>query len=351
MAYSSAKAGEHPYKIIQKEIKNDQLKNVLFFYGRETYLVQWALSQIIDKYVNPACRELDLSRISGETVSFSEIQNCCETLPMMSPYKVVVVSDFKALSGARVKGFTEEEEKKLSAYLETVPSNCLLIFTGDAPDKRKKLFKAIASCGSAYDFRELDERLLKGFIEKRIRAAGKTVRPSVINTLVSESGYYDKETDYTLFHLVNDIDKAVAHSVGEEILLEDVNGTVSGNVDTNVFAMIDALSRGRKDEAFQLLHNLLFYGEKEYRLLSLICSQFESILVAKEMKEDGRSFDQIKTQLNIHEFRVKKAVQFAERYSLPHLRAVLRKAYEVDGQIKTGLLSASLALELLIAQI
>lgn len=311
----------------------------------------WALELIVGHYINPVSRALDLTVLSGEDASFSQIMNCCETLPIMSQHKVVIVSDFKPLSGGKQKGFGDQEEKDLAEYLKTVPDSCLLIFTGETPDKRKKLYKTVDSCGQAYDFCQLDERLLKGFIEKRIHSFGKSAQPSVISMFITGSGYYEKDTEYTLYHLINDIAKAAAHSQGDEIQREDVARTISGNVDTNVFAMIDALSQGRRDEAFRLLHNLMLFGEKEYRLLALICSQFESILVAREMKEEGKSFEEIRSQLNLHEFRVKKAVQFAERYSRPHLKVILSKAYQVDEQIKTGLLPAPLALELLLAQI
>lgn len=327
------------------------MNHLLYFYGKETYLIEWAIKLIASHFVNPVCRALDLTVLSGDEISFSDVMSCCETLPVMSPYKVVIVPDFKPLSGGKRKGFGEQEEKDLTEYLKTVPDSCLLIFTGEAPDKRKKLYKAIDSCGQTYDFCQLDERLLKGFIEKRIHAAGKTVQPSVISMFITESGYYDKDTEYTLYHLINDIEKAAAHSQGDEIQREDVTSAVSGNVDTNVFAMIDALSQGRRDEAFRLLHNLMLFGEKEYRLLALISAQFESILAAREMKEEGKSFEQIRSQLNLHEFRVKKAVQFAERYSRSHLKVILSKTYQVDEQIKTGLLPAALALELLLAQI
>lgn len=327
------------------------MKNLLFFYGKETYLIEWAIKLIVSHYVNPVSRILDQTILSGEDVGFSQIMSCCETLPVLSQYKVVIIPDFKPLSGGKRKGFGEQDEKDLAEYLKTVPDSCLLIFTGEAPDKRKKLYKAVDSCGEAYDFCQLDERLLKGFIEKRIHSAGKTALPSVISMFITESGYYDKDTEYTLYHLINDIQKAVAHSQGGEIQKEDVSRTISGNIDTNVFAMIDALSQGRRDEAFRLLHNLMLFGEKEYRLLALISSQFESVLAAREMKEEGKSFEQIRSQLNLHEFRVKKAVQFAERYSCSHLKMILRKTYQVDEQIKTGLLPASLALELLLAQI
>lgn len=351
MAYKNNATEEHAFKRIGKELKQHNLKNVLLFYGREDFLIEWAVSALLEEYVNTACMEMDFSRLDGSVVTPDQIRSNCETLPFLSEKRVVLISEFKLLEGAKVKGFDEAEEKSLADYIKNLPESCLLVMTAENADKRKKLFKTISECGSSYDFCKLDEKALKSFIEKRFREAGKLIKPSVIAELISASGYFDKETDYTLYHFVNDLKKIIAHNDGPEIRLEDVTDTVSGNLDSNVFNMVDAISRDRKDEAFQLLHNLLTSGEKEYKLLALICSQFETILSVKEMKEEGKSFQDMRNILAIHEFRIKRAAMFAEKYSLSHLRRVLQNAYEIDKNIKTGLLESTLALEMFIAGI
>lgn len=351
MAYRRSSAEEHAFKKIDKDIKSNSVKNLLLLFGREEFLIHWAVDTLVRKYVNEACRDMDFSRLDGATITFGQIRNDCETLPFLSERRVVLISDFKLIEGVKTKGFDEEEERKLADYLKHVPDNCLLIITSGGADKRKKIFKSISESGSVYEFGELDEKSLKSYIEKRFREAGKTARPSVVAELIAASGYYDKDTDYTLYNLENDIKKAVAYNEGAEIGMEAVKSTVSGNMDTDVFAMIDSLGRGRKEEAYQMLHNLLVSGEQVFKLLALLCSHFEIILSVKEMREEGKSFAEMKDILDIHEFRIKKAAAFGERYTVPHLRKVLQKTYEIDKSIKTGLLEPSLALELFIAEI
>lgn len=351
MAYKSSAAEEHAYKRIDRDIKGNSVKNLLLLYGREEYLIQWAVHNLVKKFINEACSDMDFSRLDGTTVTFEQIRNDCETLPFLSQRRVVLVSGFKLIEGGKTKGMDEEGEKLLADYMRSIPENCMLIFTAESTDKRKKIYKSIAQSGGVYEFGELDEKSLKSYIEKRFKEAGKTARPSVIAELIAASGYYDKETDYTLYNLENDIKKAVAYNESAEIGMEAVENTVSGNMDTNVFAMIDALGRDRKEEAYQLLHNLLVSGEQVYKLLGLLCSHFEIILSVKEMKEEGKSFAEMKEILGIHEFRIKKAASFAEKYSLGNLRKILQKTYDIDKSIKTGLLESSLALELFIAEI
>lgn len=351
MAYQSVKAQEHAYQTFQKDLKGESLPNALFFYGREGFLSEWAVGALIQRYVNPAVLAMEYSHMDGRTVTIDEIKNSCETLPMLSERKVVQVSDFSPLAGEKTKNFSETEEKELAEYLKDLPETTLLLFTAKTADRRKKLFKTIAETGKAYDFCELPEKQLVNFIMKRLKMAGKTARTSAISAFIGQTGYYDKDTDYTLYNVENDIKKAVSHSSGEEVTAEDFGATVAGNIDTNVFAMLDAISKDRKEEAFLFLYHILDSGENTYKLLALVCSQFELMLSAKEMKEEGLPFSAIQKQLNVHEFRIKKAMQFAQGYSIQKLRRILRSAYEVDKNIKTGILEQRLALEMFVAEI
>ncbi|WP_312649033.1 DNA polymerase III subunit delta [Aminipila sp.] len=342
---------EHAFQTIAKDLKADKIGPVAALFGREQYLVNWSCEQIVDKYINPACKELDLSVLEGEKITIDAIKEACETFTMMSEKRIVIVRDFTLLEGTKMKGFSENQESELADYMKHVPEGCILIITANNADKRKRLFKSINENGQAYDFEALNEKALKSFVEKRFRSAGKVTKPSVINEFVQSSGYFHKEANYTLYNLENDIRKIIAYSEGEEILLSDVLATVSGNLETSVFAMLDAISIGRKNEAYILLNSLLSAGENLYMILSLIASQFEIILEVKEMLEEGKNQKQIQGILKIHEFRIKKAMSFAGRYSVNNLRKILTKVYEIDRSIKTGILEQNLALELFIAQI
>lgn len=351
MAYQNGRAQEHAYQTFQKDLKGGTIPNALFFYGREGFLSEWAVGALVKKYVNPAVMALEYTPIDGKTVTIDEIKNSCETLPMMSERKVVLITDFPPLSGEKSKAFGEADEKELAEYVKDLPETTLLLFTAETADKRRKLFKSLSESGKVYDFCQLPEKQLVSFIQKRLKLAGKTARASAVTAFIGQTGYFDKETDYTLYNLENDVKKAISHSTGEEVTAEDFGATVAGNIDTNVFAMLDAVSKDRKEEAFLLLHNILDSGENTYKLLSLVCSQFELMLSAKEMKEEGLPFSEIQKQLGVHEFRIKKAMQFAQGYSIQKLRRVLKSAYEVDKNIKTGILEQRLALEMFVAEI
>jgi DNA polymerase-3 subunit delta len=83
-------------------------------------------------------------------------------------------------------------------------------------------------------------------------------------------------------------------------------------------------------------------------LLGLIFSQFDSILKIRDLLDRGLSRQDIQKSLGIDSFRFKILLDHAMRFTLIQLKQIIRSAYEVDKNIKTGLLTDELALEMFI---
>lgn len=345
------KVQEHAFKRIASDVKGGDIPSLVLLHGKEQYLVEWALDLIASKFVNDAMRAFDYVSLRDETATLDAVTEACETLSMLSPRRVVVVTGFSPLEGKRQKGFSEADETQLAEYIRNIPDSTILILTCETPDKRKKLYKACEAAGRVYDFTTLSEKDLTAFIVKRFKTAGKICKQSVINEIIQNSGYYHKETDYNLYNLENDLKKIIAHSEGEEITGSDVLGVISGNLESYIFALMDSISTGKKGEAFKLLYSILGKGENVYKILSMVISQYELTLDVKELREQGYLPADIVKTLGIHEFRVKKALSIGEKYTTASLRKTLTRAYETDRNIKTGLIGQNLALEMLIATI
>lgn len=71
---------------------------------------------------------------------------------------------------------------------------------------------------------------------------------------------------------------------------------------------------------------------------------------AKELKDDGMTSEQIAKTLKVNSYRVKKAMSAADKLSYKKLRSILSQLYEIDRNIKTGVMEQNLALELLIGR-
>jgi DNA polymerase-3 subunit delta len=111
LATRTQKTKEHAFKRIQKDLK-EGLGNPLFFYGEEQYLVRWAADLIVEHYVEPNLRQLNCSRLERERATVEAIIEQCETLPMLSEKRVVIVEDFPAGGESIKESYTEAEENE-----------------------------------------------------------------------------------------------------------------------------------------------------------------------------------------------------------------------------------------------
>jgi DNA polymerase III subunit delta len=343
MAYQVGNKKEHAFVKIGRDIKEGGFSNLLLLCGDESYLVKWALELLISKTIEPVARSIDYSLLDGKEVGWTDILNQCETLPMLSSKRVVAVADFSP----------SQPDEMLKDFLH-LPEHTLLIFLqSGACDRAKKngLASLVAASGIIYEFESLEESQLKAFIQKRLKSAGVLVKPSVLSYLITASGYGERDSTYNLFQLENDLTKMIAHRTDDELTVADVKACLSETIETNTFAMLDAIGKNRKDEAFRLLHDMFRSGENAYRLLSTIASQMELMLCVKELRLEGRSPIEIKSELNVHELRIKKALAFSEKFSISELKGILANIYRVDNQIKSGVLESEMALEMMIAEI
>lgn len=358
------KAEAHAYEKLGKDLKIGKIPGLVVLYGSEEFLVHFYANAIINKYISEPCKDLDLVTLTKDNVTLDAIIDNLETISLMSERKVVFIPDFIDSKGKGPKALDGSAADKFAEYVKTIPQGSLLLVTiskqederGEAGLKKLKLFKAMASAGAEYEFGPLNQGQLRGFIEKRLRASGKKYRSAVPEFIARESGYGSKAIDYGLYTLNNDLQKLLAFCLtSDEIRVEDAREVLTYNPENDVFAMLDAIGRNRKDEAFRLLHNILENGGSEFQLLALITKQLELMLMAREMREDGMNLTAIQKALKkserAHEYRVKKALDLGNRFTVSDMRRMLSSSYDVEVNIKTGLMPSEIAMEFFVAGI
>ena len=355
-AYNNEKA-EHAYKKFGTDLKENNFGPVLFLYGVEQYLVEWAVSALVKKYVNPAATTFDFTKIDDDNTPIDEMITACETFSMFSEKKVVWLKNHVLLKTANPKGFTDADKKALIDYVDSPAEQTLLIISTDEPlasraqEKNTEVFKELNKKCQNYNFDKLDRRQLVAFAEKRFKTAGVKIKRDVLWDMIEETGYFNKETDYRIFNLENDIKKVIAHSDGVEVRREDISAALNGDMDTFIFNFVDAAAARKKDVAFMMMHSMLSSGDSVLHITAMLINQFELMLEVKEFKEDAMPIQEMIKTLKVRDFQVKKALQNADRFTKAKIKEILSQLYEIDKNIKTGALDGNLALELLVGKI
>ncbi len=79
---------------ILSEIENKKVAPVYLLCGKETFLIEGTLKQMVDKLLPPDTRDFNISHIDGSNVSMKDILSNVELYPMMSEWRVVIVENF-----------------------------------------------------------------------------------------------------------------------------------------------------------------------------------------------------------------------------------------------------------------
>ena len=343
-------AVKHSFKVFSENLKTGNIEKVILMHGIEQYLVKWAVDTLVKKYVNPAVKSMDYVLLDDDA-SCNQVIEAAETFTMFSERRVVWVRDFKPLNSDSPRGYNKDDIKALADYLQSSNDSTILIFSSEEIKSSAILTSALKKTGQVYDFAPIDKPDLVSFARKRFNTAGIDITPGGVNALIEATGYYHKESDYRLFHFENDIQKIIAHSDGIRVTEKDILETVSGDMDTFVFDMLDGISNNQKEKAFSILHNMMHGGTDAFSIIGAIVSQFEMMLSVKQMREEGMDLSSIHKKLGGSEFRIKKMLPYANKYSVDKLKKVLSSIYETDRNIKTGLLEPQMALEMFIAGI
>lgn len=277
------------------------------------YVVQGEDLLLYDKaleLIKNACQlqleQFNLLVFDDDNFDGDVVLNSCETLPMGSDKKIVLLKN--------ISKFPEAFKKKLQAYLKTpVPSTCLVVF-----DFFNKFDFLIAEKVSA---KRLDERSLQNLIVSELSQHGKTITNQACLLLM------DFCCDY--FSLIkNELDKLLAcdeNEIDEKI----VNSLVSKETEFTVFELTDALSKRDADRAVNLL-NLM---DKDTKTFSLVLNHFRRMFFASVSDLSDKELAEL---LSVKEYAISKARALAKNFSKLQLKNIYEMMNDVDLAIKNG---------------
>ena len=343
------------FREIEADIRSGAVNSAapILLFGDEIFLTNHYMYMLIRLF---ACEnnslpetalELDVSIMRGEDDDDDSVISALDTFPMLAKHRVVVVKNHVGLSS--------EGKTTLPDIIEEIPETSRLIFTAKNINRTRALYKAIAKHGRIYEFTRLSEFDLKAFAQKRFRAMNVSLSPENLETFCQATGYLEKDSAGDLFGVENEANKIAAFVLGDgrsEISKSDILECMPDILRTDAFAMLDAISSGRKGKAIELLENSLASGESTFRLIALIIGHFEIMLGYKEMHARGYSLPEIVKHLGErHEWRVKNLGRFSEKFSEETLRKTLSNLYDAERNIRSGNIPDRLALTLVFAEI
>ena len=127
------------YKDFSRDLRKNAFHNVIVLYGKENFLMRWAVDQICNKYAGKKFRKENVMDLAGNEVEVQEIIGMASTPSMFGGQRVILVRNFPSMKKEKKQQKEgEEKEKKITREEEKN------IVTDEDKNKAKDTKKAVS---------------------------------------------------------------------------------------------------------------------------------------------------------------------------------------------------------------
>lgn len=318
-------------QIIKEHIKQNQFKQCYLLYGTEEYLKKLYKNKLKTGIIGDE-DTMNYTYFEGKSIEIPKVIEVAETLPFFSERRLILIQNSGLFKTAN----------DLADYIKTMPDYCYIVFVESEVDKRNRLYKAVKEVGYISEMNGMDEKDIQLWVAQLLKRGGKKITRDTLMYFLNKSG-----TD--MEGMVQEVEKLICYAMDKEVItVEDIDAVCVTQVSNQIFLMIDAIASRKQRQALDLYYDLLTLREKPMSILFLITRHFNILLQIKELK--GQNRNGVAKKVGVPPFAVQKYMSQADNFTKQGLIENLKDCAEMEAQVKTGLMTDQMAVELLIVK-
>ncbi|WFA09528.1 DNA polymerase III subunit delta [Tissierella sp. Yu-01] len=329
-------------------MKKGDIDSTYLFIGVEDYLKDECIDLIKGKYIDSSLETLNFVVLDGKISTTDDLINSCETLPFMSPKKIVVLKD--------ISQFFDKEEnnsKEMYDYLGNLGDHLCLILLDENNELKKtsKVYKYYKKINKVVEFDKLKGKDLSQWVEKIVKGNNLRISNSNINYLIQNSPYFSKNITTTLYDLENELRKIISYAKDDEITKEDIDIVMVKTIDNNIFDLLSSINKGDVDNALSIFNEIYFSNEPIPKILFMISRQIRLMLSYNIYRERGYTEGESMEKMQIKSYEYSKISAQAKMYSTNELEKYLNLLLSVDKKFKSSASDQRIDMEVLIIRL
>lgn len=291
------------------------------FFGPETYLTRQYTETLADRVLAAAPRDFNFSRYAvTDTQGLSEAVGTADTLPVLSPYRVVVLQGLQELRKA--------DWKPLENYVAS-PSQSTVLIAASLDGEPKKFPNMVWERSVSVACTPLKGAGLRHWVAQEVGAAGYRIGKEAIDGLLQ-----DHDSDLRI--LQQEIEKLCTY-VGEpgEIELQSVHAVGHASRQHSLFALSDALAHRQPGSALSEVDHLLNQGEPALVIFSMIVRHLRLLWTVKRLGIEGEDRYRIGKRLRLPPRVCHSLMEQSAGFTAERLEELYGAALEADLTFKT----------------
>lgn len=315
------------------------------FHGPDGFTQRETLAGLKSRLGDASVVDLNTTHFDGRAVRLGELMQVCDSFPFLSDKRLVVV---EGLLERLTSKDAQADREALLAYLPKLLPSTRLVFLERSKLARNNPFLLLAAespFGYVRFFEVPRGIALEMWIKQRVEKAGGTIRPQATALLATNVGE-------NLWLQQMEINKLLDYvSSARPIEPADVELLTPYAAQAGIFELVDAIGQRNGKVAVSLLQDKLAAGEEPLYLFAMIVRQVRLLIQVKEKAEQGVTQAEMAQVLGQHRFVIGKVYQQAYNFALSQLEEMHKMLLDTDMAIKTGQVSDSTALQLLVVEL
>jgi DNA polymerase-3 subunit delta len=215
------------------------------------------------------------------------------------------------------------------AYLDNPAPDADLVLLGQKLGTRERLLAAVKKSGDVHSFEQPTGKALVRWVVGHAKGLGLDLPDDVAGSLIDRcSG--DK------LRLITETEKLALYVSDRPATGEDVEALCPPDVQSNIFAFVDALGVGDRSRAIRLLEALISTGEPPLRATYMVRRQFRLAARARALFARGASRGEVARELKVPPFVARKLEEQARGSSDEDLERALTVILDLERGLKGG---------------
>lgn len=307
-------------------------------YGLEEFLIKKQVKKII---IDNNIDSININEYDLENNSIKDIIDDALTLSLFSEKKLIIVNNSYIFTGTTNKKLPEQNTEELLNYLNNKNDNTIMIFiiNKESIDSRKKIVSQFKTKGIVKEFNKIDN--IRNFVLEMIKPYNIDHVNLLIDRVGSNLNILEQEITKLKIYKDDDIN----------ITDQDVVDVTTKTIDVDIFNLIENIICNNKEKALESYNEMLKLNEEPIKIIIMLANQFRLMYQAKQLLKKGFSEKDIATNLEIHPYRVKLALEKSRNIKDETLLEYLNELSDLDLNIKSGLIDKNIGLELFIIKI
>lgn len=309
-----------------------QLFPLYLLYGDETFLIDQSV-ELIDKMTlqTEGVRDFNFSMFYGDDADPSRICDAVETLPMMSPFRLVIVKDAHELS--------DKDWDILTPLIENPVPSTVFVLVATKIDKRKKPIKKAIEKGCAVEFKRPYDNQIPEWIVSLAKKHDLKLAADAVELFHQMVGSNLQDVDAELAKL------KVYVAPRKEAQSDDLLKVVSRVRVDSVFDLTDAIGRNDRARALDCLINLLDNGQNEVGVLALISRHVRILKLVSDGVREGLSGQRLSARAGVSPYFLRVYMDQARSWSDRKIERTFQALLDTDRALKSSPVASHIWLE------